>query len=59
MEKKIRNKSYLGRLGDNAHKLSVRLSVEKISFISDDIILCLIMIMIIMFLFSFLRNKTT
>ena len=40
MEKKIRNKWYLERLGDNAHKLSVRLSVEKISFISDDIILC-------------------
>lgn len=54
MEKKIENKWYLGRLGDNVHKLSVRLSVLKKSlFIKDDIIFSQIMIMIIMFLLFF------
>ena len=53
MEKKNRNKWYLERIGDNVHKLSVSLSVEKSLFISDDILLSLILIMIIMFLLFF------
>ena len=56
MEKKIRNKWYLRRLGDNAHKLYISRSAfryKKSLFISDDIIFSRIMIMIIVFLLFF------